>query len=54
MIPPSVSRIRPISASQPADECKPLHLHALTPLFWGHVNPYGRFDLDMRTRLDLN
>jgi len=29
-------------------------LHALTPLFWGHVNPYGRFDLDMRTRLDLS
>ena len=26
-------------------------LHALTPLFWGHVNPYGRFDLDMRTRI---
>ena len=32
----------------------PSDLHALTPLFWGHVNPYGRFDLDMRTRLDLN
>ncbi len=32
----------------------PRDLHALTPLFWGHVNPYGRFDLDMRTRLDLN
>ncbi|NPD69679.1 hypothetical protein HN018_27885 (plasmid) [Lichenicola cladoniae] len=29
-------------------------LHALTPLFWGHMNPYGRFDLDMRTRLDFN
>ncbi len=26
-------------------------LHALTPLFWTHVNPYGRFDLDMRTRI---
>src|SRR3954468_19521949 len=25
----------------------PRDLHALTPLFWGHVNPYGRFDLDM-------
>ena len=32
----------------------PRDLHALTPLFWGHVNPYGRFDLDMRTRLDLS
>lgn len=23
------------------------------PLFWTHVNPYGRFRLDMNTRLDL-
>lgn len=22
-------------------------------LFWAHVNPYGRFQLDMDTRLDL-
>jgi hypothetical protein len=27
---------------------------ALTPLFWTHVNLYGRFDLDMDTRLDLD
>jgi len=26
---------------------------ALTPLIWEHVNPYGRFDLDMSTRLAL-
>ena len=26
---------------------------ALTPLFWTHVNPYGRFVLDMDARLDL-
>jgi hypothetical protein len=26
---------------------------ALSPLFWAHVNPYGRFHLDMDTRLDL-
>jgi hypothetical protein len=26
---------------------------ALTPLFYGHVNPYGRFDLDMNSRLQL-
>ena len=25
----------------------------LSPLFWAHVNPYGRFRLDMDTRLDL-
>ena len=24
-----------------------------SPLIWEHVNPYGRFDLDMNTRLDL-
>jgi hypothetical protein len=23
---------------------------ALTPLIWEHVNPYGRFDLDMESR----
>jgi hypothetical protein len=27
---------------------------ALTPLFWTHVNLYGRFDLDMDTRLNLD
>lgn len=26
---------------------------ALNPLFWTHINPYGRFDLDMDKRLDL-
>ncbi|GAA1129187.1 Tn3 family transposase [Arthrobacter flavus] len=25
----------------------------LTPLFWAHINPYGRFTLDMNTRLGL-
>jgi TnpA family transposase len=25
--------------------------HALTPLIWEHVNPYGRYELDMRTRI---
>jgi len=25
----------------------------LSPLFWAHVNPYGRFLLDMNIRLDL-
>lgn len=31
----------------------PRDYSALTPLIWEHVNPYGRFDLDMNTRLDL-
>jgi TnpA family transposase len=26
---------------------------ALTPLIWDHVNPYGRFELDMSTRLAI-
>lgn len=26
----------------------------LTPLAWGHVNPYGTFRLDMTTRLPLD
>ena len=25
----------------------------LTPLFWTHINPYGRFTLDMSTHLDF-
>ncbi|MDF2711507.1 MAG: putative transposase [Nonomuraea muscovyensis] len=26
----------------------------LSPLFWSHINPYGRFHLDMDKRLDLS
>ena len=29
-------------------------LRALTPLIWEHVNPYGRFELDMEARLLIN
>ena len=29
-------------------------LSALTPLFWEHVNPYGRFELDMDARLPID
>ena len=28
-------------------------VRGLTPLVWGHVSPYGRFDLDMTSRIDL-
>jgi TnpA family transposase len=28
-------------------------LRGLTPLLWGHVSPYGAFDLDMKQRLDI-
>ena len=32
----------------------PADLRALTPLVWGHVSPYGAFDLDLEQRLDLD
>jgi TnpA family transposase len=35
------------------DKLTPRDYAALTPLIWEHVNPYGRFDLDMNTRLAL-
>ncbi len=28
-------------------------MRGLTPLLYGHVNPYGRFELDMSKRLPL-
>ena len=28
-------------------------LRALTPLIYSHVNPYGRFELDMDRRLAI-
>ncbi|BAZ71080.1 transposase Tn3 family protein (plasmid) [Fischerella sp. NIES-4106] len=28
-------------------------LRALSPLIWGHVNPYGTFRLDMNERLPI-
>ena len=35
------------------DKLTPRDLRALTPLIWEHVNPYGRFELDMNARLPL-
>lgn len=37
-----------------ADRLTDADRRALSPLFWTHVNPYGRFELDMNSRLDLN
>ncbi|GAA4803100.1 hypothetical protein [Streptomyces ziwulingensis] len=34
-------------------EKKDADRRALSPLFWTHVNPYGRFELDMNSHLDL-
>jgi TnpA family transposase len=32
----------------------PADARGLTPLVWGHVSPYGTFDLDMEQRFDLD
>ncbi|MFE7403605.1 Tn3 family transposase [Streptomyces sp. NPDC057557] len=37
-----------------ADKLTEADRRALAPLFWTHVNPYGRFELDMNSRLDLD
>jgi hypothetical protein len=29
-------------------------LRALSPLIYAHVNPYGRFELNMETRLQID
>jgi TnpA family transposase len=33
---------------------KAVDFRALSPLIYGHVNPYGRFELDMTQRLSIN
>ncbi|MCO6008414.1 transposase [Actinoallomurus purpureus] len=38
---------------QPQDRLTDADRRALSPLFWTHVNPYGRFELDMNSHLDL-
>ncbi|MFE4688018.1 Tn3 family transposase [Streptomyces sp. NPDC056721] len=37
-----------------ADKLTDADRRALSPLFWTYVNPYGRFELDMNSRLDLD
>lgn len=36
-----------------ADKLTEADRRALSPLFWTHVNPYGRFELDMSSHLDI-
>ena len=43
-----------LARSHWADKLTARDLGALTPLIWDHVNPYGRFELDMETRLPIN
>jgi hypothetical protein len=31
----------------------PEEYRGLTPLIYAHVNPYGRFDLDLESRIDF-
>ena len=37
-----------------ADTLTDADRRALSPLFWTHVNPYGRSELDMNRRMDLD
>jgi len=43
-----------LAQPQWSERLTPRDLRALTPLIWEHVNPYGRFDLDMGARLPIN
>ena len=36
-----------------ADRMTPEDYCGLTPLIYSHVNPYGRFDLDLNSRIDF-
>ncbi len=42
-----------LSRPQWSRRMTPVDLRALTPLVWEHVNPYGRYELDMESRLAL-
>ena len=43
-----------LAQPQWSERLTPRDLRALTPLIWEHVNPYGRFDLDMDARLPID
>ncbi len=49
---PSTS-CKPSCAIRPGQASSTTKTGTLSPLFWAHVNPYGRFLLDMESRLDL-
>ena len=44
---------RVLSETAWATRLMPEDFRALTPLMYGHINPYGTFELDMKRRLDL-
>jgi len=35
------------------DRLTPRDHQAITPLIWDHVNPYGRYELDMDSRIPI-
>ncbi|MFF1411238.1 Tn3 family transposase [Streptomyces sp. NPDC058289] len=43
-----------LAAPKWADKLTDADRRALSPVFGTHVNPYGRFELDMNSRLDLD
>ena len=43
-----------LAQPQWSERLTPRDLRALTALIWEHVNPYGRFELDMDARLPIN
>ncbi|CAL9654563.1 Tn3 family transposase [Streptomyces sp. enrichment culture] len=43
-----------LADSKWADSLTDADRRGLSPLFWTHVNPYGRFELDMNSRLELH
>src|SRR5262249_2729764 len=44
---------RVLSETAWATRLTPEDFRALTPLMYGHISPYGTFELDMKRRLDL-
>jgi hypothetical protein len=44
---------RVLSETAWATRLTPADFRALTPLMYGHISPYGTFELDMKRRLDL-
>ncbi|MEU3529672.1 Tn3 family transposase [Streptomyces sp. NPDC038707] len=65
MLAPPPPPVRPRACHHAADAADPRrrevgrHPHRRrpagpVPAFWTHVNPYGRFELDMNSRLDLD
>jgi hypothetical protein len=45
---------RVLARPQWSEDSPARDIRALTPLIWEHVNPYGRFELDMEARLPID